>query len=178
MTIYASRSGVVRKVNVNIGEYVSSEHKMIEIYADGKRYIEITVPVKNIKNISLGNAVEFASFSAKVTAIGSIVNASSQSLVVRAKIEQTDEVMINRVYEVHIEKKVSGVYKIKKTALVFNEAQSLVFRKLAEGFEVLEVSIVKEGPVCYIVKADLQDGDEVAASSTAALLSAMESGDE
>ena len=85
MTIYASRSGVVRKVNVNIGEYVSSEHKMIEIYADGKRYIEITVPVKNIKNISLGNAVEFASFSAKVTAIGSkIGRASCMERVFRA----------------------------------------------------------------------------------------------
>ncbi|MDQ7044501.1 MAG: efflux RND transporter periplasmic adaptor subunit [Sulfurimonas sp.] len=178
ITKYASRSGLIRKVNVNIGEYIASDKKMIEIYADGERFIEITVPVKNISNISITDNVNFADFKAKVTAIGSIVNTASQSIIVRAKIQDTKNIMINRVYEVNLAKKVTGVYKIKKTALVFNESESLVFRKNAQGFEVLEVSIVKEGPVCYIVRADLRDGDELAATSTAALLSAMDSGDE
>ena len=178
LTMYAPRSGVVKNVNANIGEYISSEHKMIEIYADGERFLEITVPVKNVNNISLGDIVSFSEFEAKVTTIGSIVNTASQSLVVRATIDKKRDVMINRVYEANIAKKVTGVYKIQKTALVFNESQALVFRKTAQGFEVLEVSIVKEGPTCYIVRADLLDGDELAASSTSALLSAMESEDE
>jgi len=176
--MYATRSGVVKKVNVNIGEYISSEHKMIEIYADGKRFIEITIPVKNVKSISLGDEVHFADFRAKITVIGKIVNNHSQSLLMRASILKVNDVMINRVYETRIQKKVTGVYKIKKTAIVFNQSKPLVFKKVAQGFEVLKVIIVKEGPSCYIVRADLNIGDEVATRSTAALLSAMELGDE
>lgn len=63
ITLYASQSGVVNDVNVNNGTFVSADHKMIEIYADGKRFIEITVPVKNVNNISLGDKSSFELFS-------------------------------------------------------------------------------------------------------------------
>ena len=178
ITLYASQSGVVNDVNVNNGTFVSADHKMIEIYADGKRFIEITVPVKNVNNISLGDKSSFELFSANVTAIGNVVNKSSQSVIVRAMIDDAKDIMINRVYEVNIAKKVSTAYKVKKSALVFDDSKSLVFRKNALGFEVLEVEIIKEGPTCYIVNADLNVGDLVAATSTAALLSAKESPDE
>ena len=165
-------------MNVNNGTFVFADHKMIEIYADGKRFIEITVPVKNVNNISLGDKSSFELFSANVTAIGNVVNKSSQSVIVRAMIDDAKDIMINRVYEVNIAKKVSTAYKVKKSALVFDDSKSLVFRKNALGFEVLEVEIIKEGPTCYIVNADLNVGDLVAATSTAALLSAKESPDE
>ena len=174
ITLYASRSGVVHSINANIGEYVLSEHKIIEMYADGKRFIEMTVPVKDIQNISLSETVTFDTFSAKVSAIGNVVNTSSQSVIVRATINEEKNIMIHRVYEAKISKKVQGAFKVKKTALVFDENKSFVFRKVANGFEVLEVEIIKEGPVCYIVKADIKATDEVAASSTSALLSAKE----
>ncbi|MFT5660570.1 MAG: cobalt-zinc-cadmium efflux system membrane fusion protein [Sulfurimonas sp.] len=178
ITIYAPKSGVVNDVNVNNGAYVQSDHKIIEIYADGKRFIEVTVPVKNVKSITIGDKSSFESFTAKVTAIGNVVNTSSQSVIVRAMIDDAQNIMINRVYEVHVAKKISAAYKVKKTALVFDGQKSLVFRKNALGFEVLEVDIIKEGPTCYIVKADLNVGDLVAATSTSALLSAKDSEDE
>jgi len=175
VTIYAKRSGVIHSINANIGEYVLSEHKMIEMYADGKRFIEMSVPVKDVKNISLGETATFDLFTAKVSAIGNVVNTSSQSVIIRATINEEKNIMINRVYETHISKKVKDAFKVKKTALVFDENKSLVFRKTASGFEVVVVQIVREGPTCYIVKADLRAGDALAASSTSALLSAKES---
>ncbi len=36
--IYASKSGVIYKIDVNVGEYVQSDKMMIGIYGDGKRY--------------------------------------------------------------------------------------------------------------------------------------------
>ena len=86
--------------------------------------------------------------------------------------------MINRVYGVKIHKEVSGVVKIKKTALVFNAGAAYVFKKVSKGFDVVSVEIVSEGPRCYMVKAELKHGDLLAVSSTAALLSAMEEEDE
>jgi membrane fusion protein, heavy metal efflux system len=174
-TIYASRDGIVTNVNVNIGEYVLGEHKMIEIYADGKRFIELTIPVRIVKDISIGDICNFPPYLARVTAIGNVVNSVSQSVIVRATIEDAKDIMINRIYEVNIAKKVSDAVKIKKSALVFEENKSYVFKKVPKGFEVLNVEIVSEGPVCYTIKADFKDGDEVAASSTSALLGAKES---
>lgn len=176
--IYAPKDGVVDKVNVNVGEYVQADKSMIRIYADGKRFIELSVPVKEAQTISIGDNCEFSKYSAVVTAIGNIVNDSSQSVQVRAKIKNAEGIMINRVYGVKIHKRVEGAVKIKKSALVFQDNDSYVFKKVESGFEVIGVEIIGEGAVCYIVKAELNAGDKLAVSSTAALLSAMEVQDE
>ena len=173
-TIYASRDGIVNEVNVNIGAYIQAEDKMIEIYADGTRFIQLTLPVKVVKNVSIGDICTFDSYSAKVSAIGNVVNSASQSVEVRATIENAKDIMINRVYEVTIAANIKGSYKVQKSALVFEENSSFIFKKVPQGFEVIEAKIMSEGPNCYIVEADFKAGDEVAVSSTSALLGAKE----
>ena len=176
--IYAPKDGVVYKIDINIGEYVQPDHMMMGIYADGKRFIELSVPVKVVNNISIGDRCTFSKYTAKIIAIGNVVNESSQSVQVRAVIDKPVGIMINRVYGVKIHKAVDGAVKVKKGALVFQESNSYVFKKVDAGFEVVSVEIISEGPVCYIVKSKLNIGDKLAVSSTAALLSAMESDDE
>ncbi len=102
----------------------------------------------------------------------------SQSVQVRAEIQNAASIMINRVYGVKIEKKVEDAVKIKKSALVFVDGEPFIFKKVNSGFEVISVKVISEGPVCYIVEADLKADDILAVTSTAALLSAMESEDE
>jgi len=176
--IYASKSGVIYKIDVNVGEYVQADKMMIGIYGDGKRYIELSVPVKIVESVSLGDICEFSKYSAIVTAIGNVVDIDSQSVQVRAEIQNAASIMINRVYGVKIKKRVEGAVKIKKTALVFVDGESFVFKRVDVGFEAIIVNVISEGPVCYIVKAKLKDDDLLAVTSTAALLSAMESEDE
>ncbi len=176
--IYSPKDGVVYKININIGEYVQADHMMLGIYGDGKRYIELSIPVKIVESLTIGDKCTFSKYSAKISAIGNVVNVSSQSVQVRAEIDNANGIMINRIYGVKIHKKVSNAVKIKKTALVFDSGASYVFKKAETGFDVVSVEIISEGPVCYIVKADLEDGDLLAVSSTSSLLSAMESNDE
>ena len=176
--IYASRDGVVYKIDVNVGEYVQADRMMMGIYANGKRFIELSVPVKIVKDIYIGDRCTFSRHTAKIIAIGNVVNESSQSVQVRAEIDNANGVMINRVYGVKIHKGVDGAVKVKKGALVFQENSSYVFKQVESGFEVVSVKIISEGPFCYIVKAELDAGDKLAVTSTAALLSAMDSEDE
>lgn len=178
INILSPRDGIVNKIDVNIGETVESNRSMMSIFADGKRFLELSVPVKSINNISIGDKCLFSSYSATVTAIGNVVNSESQSVQVRAIIDNAKDIMINRIYSVEITKKISNAVKIKKSALVFEENKSYVFKRVATGFEVLSVTIIKEGPSCYIVNADLKAGDALAVSSTSALLGAMETPDE
>ena len=176
--IYAPKDGVVYKIDVNVGEYVQSDRMMMGIYASGARFIELSIPVKIVEEISIGDRCTFSKYSAKITAIGNVVNESSQSVQVRAVIDNAQGIMINRVYGVKIHKGVDGAVKVKKGALVFQENNSYVFKKVQSGFEVVSVEIISEGKSCYIVKAELNAGDKLAVSSTAALLSAMDSEDE
>jgi len=178
INILAPRDGIVDNIDVNIGEKVESNRSMMRIFADGKRFIELSVPVKAIGNISVGDKCTFDSYSATITAIGNVVNSESQSVQVRAMIDSAKDIMINRVYLVEIRKKINGAVKIKKSALVFEDSKGYVFKKVANGFEVVSVNIIKEGPACYIVDAKLKAGDALAVSSTSALLGAMESEDE
>ncbi|EDZ63422.1 secretion protein HlyD [Sulfurimonas gotlandica GD1] len=178
INILAPRDGIINKIDVNIGETVESNRSMMSIFADGKRFLELSVPVKSINNISIGDKCLFSSYSATITAIGNVVNSESQSVQVRAMIDSAKDIMINRIYSVEITKKISGAVKIKKSGLVFEENSSYVFKKVASGFEVVSVTIIKEGPSCYIVNSDLKAGDALAVSSTSALLGAMETPDE
>jgi multidrug efflux pump subunit AcrA (membrane-fusion protein) len=178
LNLLADKGGVINKINVNIGQKVESNHSMMMLYADGDRYIELSVALKSIQNIEVGDICEFGDYSAKITAIGRIVNSESQSVQVRAKIDNPKDIMINRIYKVNIKKNVANALKIKKSALVYANAKSYVFKKVKNGFIALEVEVIKEGPVCYVVKSTLKLGDEVAVSATSSLLSAMDSTDE
>ena len=174
LIVYAPRSGLVNDISVNIGEVVSPDKSIMSIYADGQRFIELVVPVKTIDKIAIGDKCTFSSYEASVSTIGRIVNESSLSVLVRAKIKDSQNIMLNRVYQVEVSKDIKDAVKVKKSALVFSEDKSFVFKKIANGFDSIEVEIIKEGPTCYILKAKLHEGDEVAVSSTSALLSAME----
>ena len=176
--IYAPKDGVVHTINVSIGEYVPSEKMMVGIYGNGKRHIELSVPVQVVEGVSIGDLCTFSHYRAKVVAIGNVVDVASQSVRVRAEVENSEGIMINRIYGVKIHKKVQDAVKIKKSTLVFVDGESFVFKKVSIGFEVISVAIISEGSVCYIIKAELHEGDLLAVTSTAALLSAMESEDE
>lgn len=177
-TKHARQAGIIYEINVNVGEVVSSDKSMMTLYGNGERFIELTVPVKMVENISIGDACTFGTFKASVTSIGRVVNNASQSVEVRAFIEDSKDIIINRVYDVKIAKTIKDAVKIKKSALVYDGDKTLVFKKVSDGYEVLRVDIVSEGPSCYIVRGALNVGDKLAVTSTSALLSGMESEDE
>lgn len=176
--IYAPKSGLIDKIDVNIGEYIQPHHTIMKIYADGKRYIEMSIPLRIADELTIEDICRFSNYSANITAIGKVVNTPSQSVEVRAEIKNAQDIMINRIYEATIYKSVSDALKIKKTALVFENGEAFVFKKVATGFVAVDVEIISEGAAFYIVKSNLEDGDELAVSATAALLSAMEGEDE
>jgi len=178
INIIAPRDGIINKIDVNIGEKVESNRSMMSIFADGQRYLELSVPIKKVVHISLGDKCIFSTYTAKITTIGNVVNSESQSVQVRALIDNAKGIMINRIYGTNIFKDSTDTVKVKKNALVFQENRPFVFKKVEAGFEVISVEIINEGPTCYILKADLKEGDKLAVSSTSALLGAMESGDE
>jgi cobalt-zinc-cadmium efflux system membrane fusion protein len=178
VTIHSSVNGVVYEIEANVGEYVQADKNLMLIYGDGQRYLELDVPADIAQNLSIGDIAEFASHDSRIIAISNIVNPQNQSVKIRAVITDAKEIFINKVYDVRIYKNVDTAFKVKKSSLVFSENKPYIFKKIDTGFEVLEVTVIQERTQCYIISADLHAGDRVAATSTAALLSAMEEKDE
>lgn len=174
LTLTCSVNGVVSEIEANVGEYVGAEKTLLQIYGDGKRYLELDVPVDIAQNLLLGDIVEFESHEAIISAISNLVNPQNQSVKIRATITQTQGIFINKVYVARVYKNVDTAFKVKKSSLVFSDNKPYVFKKTASGFEALEVVIVQERTECYVIGANLHEGESVAATSTAALLSAME----
>jgi len=174
INILAQRDGLVDAIAVNVGQKVESNKTMMKIYADAKRYLELSVPIAVAKNIVLGDRCYFESNSAEIVAISNIANEETQSVNVRAIIEDAKGVMINRVYFAKIKKSVESAFVVEKSALVYKENMPIIFRKTPKGYEALSVVILKEDAQTYTIEANLTDEAEVAVSSTSALLSAME----
>lgn len=173
--IVAPRDGFVDKININTGGVIVPQSPILIINGVGQRFIEMSVPLRISQNLSFGDICLFDKYSAKIVNISNIVNSSSQSVQVRAVIEKSKDVLINRIYGVTISKAIKRAFKIKKSALVFDGNRSLVFKKVTSGFETIDVKIISEEADSYIVDANLKEKDELATSSTSALHSALES---
>lgn len=178
LTLSSSVNGVVYEIEANVGEYVGADKNLMLIYGDGKRYLELDVPVDIAQNLAIGDISEFDSHEAIIVAISNIVNPQNQSVKIRAAITDAKGVFINKVYAVRIYKNVGTAFKVKKSSLVFSENKPYLFKKTKSGFEALEVTIIQERAECYVISAELHQGEYVAATSTAALLSVMEEIDE
>ena len=178
VTLYSTINATIFEINVNSGEYVQADKNLMLLYGDGARYLELDVPVDVAQNLVLGDTVVFASKEATIVAISDIADPKNQSVKVRARIEDKNGVFINKVYSADIFKNVPAAFKVKKSSLVLSENKPYIFKQTPSGFEVLPVTIISEREQCYIINADLHAGESVAATSTAALLSAMEALDE
>lgn len=174
LDIFSPKAGVINAIESNVGAFVQAQQPLLSLYADGKRYLEISLPLRAAALLKTGDFCTFGGHSATITHISNLVDPSSQSLQARALIERADEVLINTVYEVRVVKKIEKAFVITKSSLVFHENSPRIFKKTAQGFEGLSAEIVFEDANSYIIKADLKEGDALASSATSALLGAME----
>lgn len=178
INILAPRDALIDSINVHVGEKVDSSKTMMKIYADASRYLELHVPLDIAKNIALGDRCYFEDKSAKIVAISNIANEETQSLSVKAIIENAKDVMINRVYFAKIKKSVEKAFEVEKSALVYEQNRAIIFKKISNGYEPLSVLILKENAQSYVIQAELNESDEVASSSTSALIGTLEHADE
>lgn len=178
INILAPRDGLVDAIDINVGEKVESNKTMMKIYADAKRYLELNIPINIAKNIALGDRCYFERFSAKIVAISSIVNEETQSIGVRAIIEDAKDVMINRVYFAKIKKSVDNAFEVDKNTLIYDQNRAIVFKKVPTGYEPLNVVILKENTQSYIIQASLDENDSLASNSTSALIGTLEHANE
>lgn len=103
--VRASISGVINKVNVNTGAYVDTSSPMMEIANNTAVYASLNVFERNIKQVKIGQSVDFVitnspetHIKAKVYQINPTIDPKTKAISVHAKIMDSESKLIEGMY--------------------------------------------------------------------------------
>ncbi|WP_296802606.1 efflux RND transporter periplasmic adaptor subunit [Thiolapillus sp.] len=144
-------------------------------------WLEIQVPLEQLRDIAVGTAVRVPKFSVegKVITIGSMIHGEDQGVLVRAEIPNAGSVLRPGQF-VEAQLAQAGdkkAWRVLRQALLRVNGKTWVMVGRSAGFQPVEVSISAEEADALIIKGNLKAGDNVAVSGTAALKAAWLEGE-
>ncbi len=164
LEIVAPISGVVLESMVATGQRVNSLEPLYRIGDLSHLWLEIRVPVDRLPSLRIDAAISVpdTKIRGKVILIGQQVDASNQTVLVRAEItEGADKLRVGQFTEVHIDSMVDkGYYRVPETATVRSGADSMIFIKTAKGFKASPVHIIAEHDLFTVIHAPNLTGKE------------------
>jgi cobalt-zinc-cadmium efflux system membrane fusion protein len=99
--VLAPINGYVNKINVHIGDYINPDKHLFEIIDNGAVHPDFNVFEKDIFRLKKGQLIHFTvadrsgkEYSAKIFAIGKVLDASSRSIPVHAKMLEKDQSLV------------------------------------------------------------------------------------
>jgi RND family efflux transporter MFP subunit len=162
--IYASKSGYITAVNVNLGKYVQPNDVMFEISNIEHLHAEIYVFEKDIDKIKIGQDIDFylannpdKAYNAKIYLIGKQIEAPDRTVRVHCHFEGEYPNLIPKMYikaQISVENQLSDV--LPEQAVVFFEEKYYIFVQKGTTsknvvFDLMEVKIgVKENGVVEV----------------------------
>ncbi|MGD8710623.1 MAG: efflux RND transporter periplasmic adaptor subunit, partial [Ectothiorhodospiraceae bacterium] len=136
-TIKAPFNGLLGLRQVDLGEYVSPGDEIVRLQALDPIYVDYSVPERQFRNVSVGQAVEVSvdaypnrTFDGKVTAINSGVDEGTRSFRIRASLENPDGSLRPGMFaEVNtLAPDSRNVLTVPRTAISYNTYGDFVYR--------------------------------------------------
>ena len=173
INIAAPMKGQVIVQYAKVGDRLDSGMPLYQIAQLNPLWAEMNIPIEDAAKIEKGLTVEIPNIEAsgQVIAILRSVNKATQTLQVRAEINQgADKLSLGQFVEIAILIKAdSDSIQIPKTALVRNGEKNFVFKRNNQGFEIVPVTLLNEDRQYALVKGVLHAPDEIAVTGLAAL---------
>lgn len=171
--IVAPISGQVVAQHAKVGDRLDAGLPLYQIAQLNPLWVEMNVPIEEAANLAKGLTVTIPKTNASghVIAILRSVNKATQTLQVRAEINQGAETLsLGQFVDVAVLINAQSDYlQIPKSALVRNGNQSFIFKRIKNGFEIVPVTLINEDNQYALVQAKLSAGDFVASKGLAAL---------
>lgn len=173
VNIVAPMSGQVVAQYAKVGDRLDSGMPLYQIAQLNPLWVEMNVPIEEAANLANGLkvAIPKSNASGQIIAILRSVNKATQTLQVRAEINQgTQTLSLGQFVEVALSIKTEGDrLQVPTSALVRNGQQSVVFKRIKNGFEIVPVTLMNEDSEYALVKGELSAGDQIASKGLAAL---------
>jgi len=156
ITIYATISGSVTKINVSKGTYVSPADEIMEIVNTDHIHIELTVFEKDVMKIKKGQEISFQIpetskkvFDAKVHLIGTVIDKNTRTVKVHGHLHEgkKNTFAIGMFVDAEIELTSKEAFAIPEEAII-NEggnAHILVLAKKENNNYIFEMTKIETG---------------------------------
>ncbi len=171
--------GVVTECLIVPGQRVEAHAPLFRVARLSPLWLELQVPAQRAARFSLGTPVEVtgAGVTAKVIAIGTSADKSTQAVAVRAELGdgagglkpgQFVEVVVTFAGEP------GKTWSVRPVSVVRRGKEAFVFVKTDKGFRAQPVKVLEETREAVLVAGDLKPGDEVAVRGVVALKGAWQ----
>jgi cobalt-zinc-cadmium efflux system membrane fusion protein len=176
ITLRAPISGVVLARPVVVGQRMDQSAPLFHIAALSPLWLEMQVPAGEAASVQMGDAVRVVGNEAtgRVIAIGHAVDASSQSVLVRAEVKQVpNNLRVGQAVEAQLERAVTGLAQLPSAAVLNEAGQYMVLIETREGqYQSAQVQPVSSAGNTTAVRG-LPPGSKVVVQGTAALKSLL-----
>jgi cobalt-zinc-cadmium efflux system membrane fusion protein len=186
LKIRAPFDGVIIARLATTGQRVDAMSPIYRLADLSELWLEIAVPQERLAAVAPGMRVtDFSNtFAGEVTAIGRSIDASTQTVTVRARIVNgTETLSPGKIVGIEIVRESEGladakVWTVPATSVTRSGGASYVFVRTRSGFDVRTVDIVGTGENHVHVVADFSPDDLVAVSGISALKALWSDGKE
>lgn len=176
LTVRSPIGGVVLERMATPGQRLNALDPLYRIGRLDPLWLDIHVPLEQLSLIAVGSTVRVAepSVEGKVITIGRMVHGADQGVMVRAEVrEDLEQLHPGQFVEVKLASgRAEHNYRVPLAALVRQDGKTWVFIARTDDFLVMPVVIQAEESNAVVVSAELQMGDQVVVSGTAALKAA------
>ncbi|MDH0682759.1 efflux RND transporter periplasmic adaptor subunit [Achromobacter animicus] len=183
LTIRAGRKGVINSIAVRPGQRVDTATSLVDISSTELLWLEIQVPAKELVTWAEGSqvSVQGREVTARLISSTATVDAGSQTVTVRAAIEQTATPL--RPGEILSAELASTEgptgWSVPLAGIAHDGKQAYVFVRSQEGFEARPVHVIASAGTVARVSGNLKEGDRVATAGVVALKGAwLKNGEE
>lgn len=172
--------GVVIECLIVPGQRVEAQAPLFRVARLSPLWLELQVPAQRAARFSLGTPVEVTSagVAAKVVAIGTSADKSTQAVPVRAELSDgTGDLKPGQFVEVVVTfaSESGKTWSMRPVSVVRRGKEAFVFIKTDKGFRAQPVTVVEETrDAVLVMSGDLKAGDEIAVRGVVALKGAWQ----
>ena len=179
LSVHAPISGVVMDRMVATGERMSILAPLYRIANLDELWIEINIPHEHIGQIKVGDQVQIENspIYAEITLLGQSVNPENQTLLARAMIKDSKD-LIKQHVSVRAGESINtqiiqasdkAVFKVPNTAIAQNEGLAYIFIRSQDGFTVSPITVIGKQGDESIISCNLSGNESIAIKGAVAL---------
>lgn len=171
--VTAPINGVILERMVVAGERVDMLAPLYRVANLKQLWLEVNIPQQHLTKIKTGDRVEIenTSVTAKISLLGQSVNLDNQTVLARAIIDESQsEVRAGQSVNIKIiQQSQQMAYQVPNSAVAQKEGASFIFKRSAQGFQVLPVQVVGKEGRNSIITGQINADDTIAISGAVAL---------
>lgn len=173
ITLMARQAGIVTQIAVKPGQRVEAATALLHVAQSDSLWLEIQLPASEGMNWPATTRIEVPDrgIAARVMSVSPTVSASSQTMVLRAKVEgKTGSLRPGELVTVALPAgTVQGGWDVPLPAVAHDGKQAYVFVRTADGFEARPVKVIASAGQRTRVQGPLKTGEQIAVSGIVAL---------